>query len=52
MKTIKITKSVVDQLPHPTKDQDFYRGQKLVGFGLYAGAQSKTVHFNIKIGRQ
>ena len=49
MKTIKITKSVVEQLPHPTKGQDFYRDQTLVGFGLYAGAQSKTYYAEKRI---
>ena len=49
MKTIKITKSVVEQLPHPKKGQDFYRDQTLVGFGLYAGAQSKTYYAEKRI---
>jgi integrase len=49
MKTIKITKSVVEQLPHPTKGQDFYRDQTLVGFGLYAGVQSKTYYVEKRI---
>ena len=49
MKTIKITKSIVEQLPHPKKGQDFYRDQTLVGFGLYAGAQSKTYYAEKRI---
>ncbi|SVD18731.1 uncharacterized protein METZ01_LOCUS371585, partial [marine metagenome] len=32
MKTIKITKSVVEKLPNPPQGQDFYRDQTLVGF--------------------
>ena len=49
MKTIKITKSVVEKLPNPSQGQDFYRDQTLVGFGLYAGAQSKTFYVEKRI---
>ena len=49
MKTIKITKSVVEKLPNPPQGQDFYRDQTLVGFGLYAGAQSKTFYVEKRI---
>ena len=49
MKTIKIIKSVVEKLPHPANGQDFYRDQTLVGFGLYAGAQSKTFYVEKRI---
>ena len=49
MKTIKITKSVVEKLPNPPQGQDFYRDQTLVGFGLYTGAQSKTFYVEKRI---
>ena len=49
MKTIKITKPVVEKLPNPPQGQDFYRDQTLVGFGLYAGAQSKTFYVEKRI---
>ena len=49
MKTIKIIKSVVEKLPHPASGQDFYRDETLVGFGLYAGAQSKTFYVEKRI---
>ena len=49
MKTIKITKFVVEKLPNPPQGQDFYRDQTLVGFGLYAGAQSKTFYVEKRI---
>ena len=49
MKTIKITKSVVEKLPNPPQGQDFYRDDTLVGFGLYAGTQSKTFYVEKRI---
>jgi integrase len=42
MPTIKITKSVVDNLLHPNKGQMLYMDEELKGFGVLVSAKTKT----------
>jgi len=40
----KLTKSKVDNIPHPDSGQVFYRDSSLTGFGLRVGKSTKAYY--------
>lgn len=42
MPNIRLTRRVIDEIPHPPRGQIFYRDMLLTGFGLRVGRQSKV----------
>jgi len=49
---LTLTKSVVDNLPHPEKGQAFYYDTKLQGFGVYVMKTAKTYFAEGSVGRK
>ncbi len=52
MPNLRLTRRVVDEIPHPASGQVFYRDTTLIGFGLRVGTQSKVYYAEGQVNRQ
>jgi integrase len=52
MPNLRLTRRVIDDLPHADSGQIFYRDTLLTGFGLRVGTQSKVYYAEGQVNRQ